>query len=64
VLLLVHPVGLDPWLAALLVGGVLAVTGLVMVRGGLRSLKKVDPAPRRTMENIKEDIQMMKERRP
>jgi hypothetical protein len=64
VLLLVNPVGLDPWLAALLVGGILAIAGFVMLRGGLRNLKMVDPAPRRTVENIKEDIQMMKERRP
>ena len=64
VLLLVNPVGLDPWLAALLVGGILAIAGFVMLRGGLRNLKMVDPAPRRTIENLKEDIQMVKERRP
>jgi Na+/melibiose symporter-like transporter len=64
VLFLVKPVGLNPWLAALLTGGVLAVVGVVMLRGGLRDLKRVDPAPRRTLENLKEDIQAVKERRP
>jgi hypothetical protein len=62
--LLVDPIGLEPWLAALLVGALLAVGGYVMLRGGLRDLKALDPAPRRTVESIKEDIQRVKERRP
>lgn len=64
ILLLVDPVGLKPWLAALLVGGAMAGIGYVMLKGGLRDLKKIDPAPRRTVESIKEDIQLAKERRP
>jgi hypothetical protein len=64
ILLLVDPVGLDPWLAALLVGAVLAGIGYFMLRGGLRDLKQIDPTPRRTVESIKEDIQMAKEARP
>ena len=64
ILLLVDPVGLEPWLAALLVGALLAGGGYVMLRGGLRDLKTLDPAPRRTVESIKEDIQKVKERRP
>jgi putative superfamily III holin-X len=64
ILLLVHPIGLEPWLAALLVGALLAGSGYVMLRGGLRDLKALDPAPRRTVESIKEDIQSVKERRP
>jgi hypothetical protein len=64
ILLLVHPIGLEPWLAALLVGALLAGSGYLMLRGGLRDLKAMDPAPRRTVESIKEDIQSVKERRP
>lgn len=64
ILLLVDPVGLDPWLAALLVGVVLAGIGYFMLQGGLRELKQIDPTPRRTVESIKEDIQMAKEARP
>ena len=64
ILLLVDPIGLAPWLAALLVGALLAGGGYVMLRGGLRDLKAMDPAPRRTVESIKEDIQSVKERRP
>jgi len=64
ILLLVDPVGLDPWLAAALVGALLAVVGWVMLRGGLQELKRMDPTPRRTVETIKEDIQWAKEQRP
>jgi Putative Actinobacterial Holin-X, holin superfamily III len=64
ILLLVDPIGLEPWLAALLVGAVFAGGGMVLLRSGLRDLKTVDPAPRRTVESIKEDIQIVKERRP
>jgi hypothetical protein len=64
ILLLVDPIGLEPWLAALLVGALLAVGGYVMLRGGLRDLRALDPAPRRTVESLKEDIQRVKERRP
>jgi hypothetical protein len=64
ILLLVDPVGLEPWLAALLVGVLLAGGGYLMLRKGLQDLKQLDPAPRRTVESIKEDIQIVKERRP
>jgi hypothetical protein len=64
ILLLVDPIGLEPWLAALLVGVLLAGGGYALLRGGLRDLKTLDPAPRRTVESIKEDIQTVKERRP
>ncbi|MBA3258912.1 MAG: phage holin family protein [Gemmatimonadales bacterium] len=64
ILLLVDPVGLEPWLAALLVGAVMGGVGYFMLQGGLRDLKQIDPAPRRTVDSIKEDIQMAKEHRP
>lgn len=64
ILLLVNPVGLEPWLASLLVGVLLAGGGYVMLQKGLRDLKTMDPAPRRTVESVKEDIQAIKERRP
>ena len=64
ILLLVDPVGLEPWVAALLVGVLLAGGGYAMLQKGLRDLKTVDPAPRRTVESVKEDIQTIKERRP
>jgi len=64
ILLLVDPVGLEPWVAALLVGVLLAGGGYVMLQKGLRDLKTLDPAPRRSVESAKEAIQAIKERRP
>jgi hypothetical protein len=64
ILLLVHPVGLDPWLAALIVGGVFGLVGWMMVQRGMTNLKRIDPTPRRTVESIKDDIQWAKEQRP
>ncbi len=61
ILLLVHPVGLAPWLAALVVGVALAGIGGLLLRRGLGDLKRIDPTPRRTVESIKEDIQMARE---
>ena len=63
ILLLIDPVGLQPWIAALLVGAVLAIAGWVMLQRGLKNLKRTDPTPRRTVETIKDDIQWAKEQR-
>jgi hypothetical protein len=63
VLALIDPIGLDPWLAALLVGGILAIGGYTLLRGGLRDLRTMDPALHRAVHGIKQDIQMLKERR-
>jgi len=64
ILFLVHPVGLSPWLAALVVAVVLGLAGFLMLRRGIIDLKRTDPAPRRTLETIKDDIQWVKEHRP
>lgn len=64
ILLLIGPVGLSPWLAALIVGAVLGVTGLVLVRRGVTDLKRTDPTPRRTLDTIRDDIELVKEHRP
>ena len=53
--------GLAWWLAALIVGAVVAAVGLVLAQRALTSLKGVDLAPRQTMETLKEDTQWAKE---
>jgi hypothetical protein len=63
ILLLIDPIGLRPWLAALLVGAVLGGVGWAMLQRGLKDLKRTDPTPRRTVETIKNDIDWAKERR-
>ena len=49
------------WLAALLIGLVVAVVGYLLVRRGLNALKREDFAPRQTMETLKEDQQWAKD---
>ena len=53
--------GLEPWLAALLVGAVIALVGAVLVRRGLGALKREELAPRQTVETLKEDAQWAKQ---
>jgi len=48
------------WVSALIVGAVLAIAGYAMLRRGLGELKRVDLSPRRTVENIKDDVQAIK----
>jgi hypothetical protein len=64
ILLLIDPVGLTPWLAALVVGLVFGIIGWILLQRGIKDLKRTDPTPRRTVETIKEDIQWAKEQRP
>ena len=49
------------WLAALLVGLVVAGVGYFLVRKGLDALKREDFAPRQTIETLKEDQQWAKD---
>jgi hypothetical protein len=51
-------------LSAVIVGGILAIVGYVMLQRGLKELKRVDLAPRRTVETLKDDVQWAKEQRP
>jgi uncharacterized membrane protein len=48
-------------LSALIVGAILAIVGYVMLQRGLKELKRVDLAPRRTVETLKDDVQWAKE---
>jgi hypothetical protein len=47
--------------SALIVGGILAIIGWVMLQRGLKQLKEVELAPRRSVENIKDDVQSIKD---
>jgi uncharacterized membrane protein YqjE len=63
ILLLADVAGIKAWVSALIVGAVLAITGFVMLQGGLRKLKQTDLTPRRTVETLKDDVQWAKEQR-
>ena len=48
------------WLAALIVGIALAIPAAVMVSRGMDEIKRVSPAPERTIETVKENVEWMK----
>ena len=64
ILVLIDPVGLKPWVAALAVGAVMGLLGCGLLWRGVNGLKHTDPTPRRTVATIKEDIRRVKEIRP
>lgn len=50
-----------PWLAPLIIGGVVALIGLMMLAKGRKNLKPQNLAPRRTMESVRRDKEFVKE---
>lgn len=54
-LVLVLALVMEAWLAALLVGIGLAIVAGLLVRYGLNKLKNIDPAPRQTIETMREN---------
>jgi hypothetical protein len=54
---------ISPWVSALIVGAIFAGAGYAMLSRGLNELKRVDLAPRRTVETLKDDVQWAKEQR-
>ena len=54
-------VGLAWWLSALLVGAVVAGVGYALVARARTALQRVELAPRRTVETLKEDREWAKE---
>jgi Putative Actinobacterial Holin-X, holin superfamily III len=53
--------GLERWLAALIVGGVVAIVGFLMVRKGQKDLSGTRLAPERTTANVRKDINLVRE---
>ena len=49
------------WLSALIVGLIVVGVGYALIQRGLTGLKHLDPAPRETIQTIKEDVDMVKE---
>lgn len=48
------------WAAALGVGGALAVTAAVLISAGRSRFRKVHPAPDKTIQTVKENVEWMK----
>lgn len=53
--------GLQRWLAALIVGGVVALIGFFLVRKGQNDLSASRLAPERTSANLQKDLNLVKE---
>lgn len=49
------------WLAALLVGAVLAVLGSIVLASGVARLKRLDPTPNKTIRSLEENAQWAKD---
>jgi hypothetical protein len=47
--------------AALIVGGILALVSVGLVTSSVKKLKTLRPAPQKTIQTIKEDVQWVKE---
>jgi fatty acid desaturase len=52
---------LPGWLAALIVGVVVAAVGYLLVHNGLAALKREDLAPHQTIDTLKEDLAWAKD---
>ena len=61
VIVLIADRGVPLWGAALIVGGIVALIGYLLVQRGISALKRQDLTPRQTLESLKEDTQWAKE---
>jgi hypothetical protein len=55
------PPDLSPWLAALIVGAIVTIIGIVMFQKGRSNLKSQHLAPQRTVESLRRDTEFAKE---
>jgi xanthine/uracil permease len=52
--------GLDPWLAAVIVGGVVLVIGLLLLQKARHDLSAQNLAVHRTAANLRKDLNLVK----
>jgi hypothetical protein len=61
IVLILSDLGLDWWLAALIVAVAVGLGGYVLVRRATAAIKRADILPRRAIEQLKEDQEWVKE---
>jgi apolipoprotein N-acyltransferase len=61
VIIVLAELGLDWWLAALIVAVVLGAVGYLLVRRATSAIKRAEILPRRTIEHLKENQEWVKE---
>jgi hypothetical protein len=49
------------WVATLVVAVVMTAAAFVLLMGGIRRVKRIQPVPERTMESVKESLEWMKQ---
>ena len=49
------------WLAALIVGIILAIAAAILVSSGKKALKRIHPVPEKTIETVKANVQWTKD---
>ena len=54
-------IGLEPWLAALIVGGIVLAIGASVASAGVHEIQTTDLAPRQAAASIREDVEYLKE---
>lgn len=52
------------WLSYLVVGGVMTVIGLVLLARGKSRIESVDPTPRQAVDNVRKDVEWIKQQTP
>jgi len=52
--------GLPSWIAALVVGLMFCIGGVIAAKQGFAALKQIDPIPQQTVQSLKEDQQWIK----
>ncbi|CAM4254096.1 phage holin family protein [Vreelandella rituensis] len=57
----VLPPDTSPWLSAIIVGVVVAIVGIIMLKGGLKKLEARNLMPNRTMKSFQSDKEFAKE---
>jgi len=60
-IIILGTVGVPWWLSALLVGAVAAAVGYFLMKRGVDALKRMDMAPKETVQTLKEDAEWVKE---
>jgi hypothetical protein len=53
---------MPPWLAAITVGGVLGIAGMVLLQRGLNLLKATNMTPERTIQSLEDNLKWFKKR--
>lgn len=54
-------IGLEPWLAALIVAAVVLAIGLTVTSMGVKQIQTTELAPKQTAETIRENVEYVKE---